>query len=131
MPSRLPSTIPRLVLYTGGPECSLCEVAKAELSKLQKRVRFDVDYWNIRDPPAGSDEREAKKWRRLYQYDIVSDLSVGSPLHDPCGDHIVFRSPRRVKLMIACPSSRRSASAKASHRCPGSATNLAEVAHGE
>jgi hypothetical protein len=31
-----------------------------------------LTYWNIRDPPKEADEREAKKWRRLYQYDIVS-----------------------------------------------------------
>lgn len=70
MPPRSP--IPRLTLYTGGKECSLCEVFKVELVKLQKATPFEVDYWNIRDPPAGSDDKEAKKWRRLYQYDIVS-----------------------------------------------------------
>jgi hypothetical protein len=86
MPPRLP--IPKLTLFTGGKECSLCEVglseakaevkesdnqvAKQELAILRKSTAFDLVYWNIRDPPSGADEWEAKKWRRLYQYDIVS-----------------------------------------------------------
>ncbi|WVF71584.1 hypothetical protein IAT40_006392 [Kwoniella sp. CBS 6097] len=68
MPPRLP--IPRFTLYTGGKECSLCEVAKHELSILRRTTPFDLTLWNIRDPPEGADFKEAKKWRRLYQYDI-------------------------------------------------------------
>ena len=75
MPPRVP--LPRLTLYTGGKECSLCEVAKEELAVLRRTHPFDLEYWNIRSPPVGADEREAKKWRRLYQYDIVS--VSGSP----------------------------------------------------
>lgn len=37
---------------------------------------FQLVLWNIRTPPAGADENEAKKWRRLYQYDIVSVCPV-------------------------------------------------------
>jgi hypothetical protein len=85
MPPRVP--IPRLTLFTGGKECSLCEVcrslsrnvhhiltlqvAKQELAILRKSTAFDLTYWNIRDPPPGADEWEVKKWRRAYQYDIV------------------------------------------------------------
>lgn len=47
------------------------QVAKQELSILRRTTPFDLTYWNIRDPPPGANEREAKKWRRLYQYDIV------------------------------------------------------------
>ncbi|WVQ99293.1 hypothetical protein IAU59_006425 [Kwoniella sp. CBS 9459] len=68
MPPRLP--IPRFTLYTGGKECSLCEVAKHELSVLRRTTPFDLTLWNIRDPPENADVKEAKKWRRLYQYDI-------------------------------------------------------------
>jgi hypothetical protein len=67
----LPKAIPRLTLFTGGKECSLCEVFKVELAQIRKTHPFELDLWNIRDPPSGSDERESKKWRRLYQYDIV------------------------------------------------------------
>ncbi|OCF36742.1 hypothetical protein I316_01338 [Kwoniella heveanensis BCC8398] len=68
MPARLP--IPRFTLYTGGKECSLCEVAKHELSILRRTTPFELTLWNIRDPPENADVKEAKKWRRLYQYDI-------------------------------------------------------------
>ncbi|WWD17409.1 hypothetical protein CI109_101850 [Kwoniella shandongensis] len=69
MPPRIPP-IPRLTLYTGGKECSLCEVAKHELNLLRQTTPFELTLWNIRDPPSGADPKEAKKWRRLYQYDI-------------------------------------------------------------
>ena len=63
--------LPRLTLYTGGKECSLCEVFKQGLETVHKTHPFELDSWNIRDPPIGSSDKEAKKWRRLYQYDIV------------------------------------------------------------
>jgi hypothetical protein len=47
------------------------QVAKQELAVLRRSTPFDLTYWNIRDPPPEVDEWEAKKWRRLYQYDIV------------------------------------------------------------
>ncbi|KAK9894791.1 glutaredoxin 2 [Cystobasidium minutum MCA 4210] len=61
--------LPRLTLYTGGPECSLCEVAKEALMELkQKRgLQFELETLNIREK--GMDP-SLKKWRRLYQYDI-------------------------------------------------------------
>ncbi|WVN88203.1 uncharacterized protein L203_103404 [Cryptococcus depauperatus CBS 7841] len=68
MPSRIP--LPKLTLYTGGKECSLCEIAKEQLSILRRTHPFDLDLFNIRKPLPGVDPREAKKWRRLYQYDI-------------------------------------------------------------
>ena len=68
----MPPRLPRLTLYTGGKECSLCEVFKAELDKIRRTHPFELEYWNIRDPPTGTNERDSKKWRRLYQYDIVS-----------------------------------------------------------
>ncbi|WVR07151.1 hypothetical protein IAU60_004192 [Kwoniella sp. DSM 27419] len=68
MPPRIP--LPRLTLFTGGKECSLCEVAKHELGVLRRTTPFELDLWDIRDPPANVDAKEAKKWRRLYQYDI-------------------------------------------------------------
>ena len=43
---------------------------------LRKSTPFDLTYWNIRDPPAGADEWEVKKWRRAYQYDIVRPLCM-------------------------------------------------------
>jgi hypothetical protein len=47
-------------------------VAKQELAIARKSTEFDLTYWNIRDPPVGADEWEVKKWRRAYQYDVVS-----------------------------------------------------------
>ncbi|KIR74415.1 hypothetical protein I310_02022 [Cryptococcus deuterogattii CA1014] len=63
---RLPLPLPRLTLYTGGKECSLCEVAKEQLALLRKTHPFHLTYFNIRAPPQDVDPREAKKWRRLY-----------------------------------------------------------------
>ncbi|WWC89463.1 uncharacterized protein L201_004387 [Kwoniella dendrophila CBS 6074] len=71
MPPRI--RIPTLTLFTGGKECSLCEVAKQDLANLRRSTPFELNLWNIRDPPSGTDEKEVKKWRRLYQYDIVSE----------------------------------------------------------
>ncbi|WRT66237.1 uncharacterized protein IL334_003190 [Kwoniella shivajii] len=68
MPPRIP--LPRLTLFTGGKECSLCEVAKQDLSVLHRSTPFELTLWNIRDPPLGTNEKDSKKWRRLYQYDI-------------------------------------------------------------
>ncbi|RXK40126.1 hypothetical protein M231_02583 [Tremella mesenterica] len=62
MPPRLP--LPRLTLFTGGKECSLCEVAKQELAILRRTTPFELDTFNIRDPPSSADEKEAKKWPR-------------------------------------------------------------------
>nr|ODN97734.1 hypothetical protein L204_03157 [Cryptococcus depauperatus CBS 7855] len=70
MPSRIP--LPKLTLYTGGKECSLCEIAKEQLSILRRTHPFDLDLFNIRKPLPGVDPREAKKWRRLYQPEEVS-----------------------------------------------------------
>ena len=74
MPTR--PFLPRLTLYTGGKECLLCEVAKSELEAVRQTHPFNLDLWNIRDPPVGADAREAKRWRRLYQYDIVGAAFV-------------------------------------------------------
>ncbi|GAA6008666.1 hypothetical protein JCM11491_003387 [Sporobolomyces phaffii] len=64
--------LPRLTLFTGGPECSLCEVAKEDLKAVQRRAPFELNYYNIRKVP-GEDPDSAydrQTWRRLYQYDI-------------------------------------------------------------
>ncbi|GAA5894893.1 uncharacterized protein JCM6883_002246 [Sporobolomyces salmoneus] len=64
--------LPRLVLFTGGAECSLCEVAKQDLKLVQQRAPFQLSYYNIRKVP-GEDPDSAydrTTWRRLYQYDI-------------------------------------------------------------
>lgn len=50
----------------------MLQVAKVELEKLARTREFELRYWNIRDPPSEASEYDAKKWRRLYQYDIVS-----------------------------------------------------------
>lgn len=65
------------------------KVAKQELAVLRRSTPFDLVYWNIRDPPPEADDWEAKKWRRLYQYDIVSRLShcmlLDYPTHRTAG----------------------------------------------
>ncbi|WVQ72533.1 hypothetical protein IAR50_002090 [Cryptococcus sp. DSM 104548] len=76
MPPRIP--LPRLTLFTGGKECSLCEVAKEQLTLLRQSHPFDITYWNIRSPPLGTEAHEAKKWRRLYQYDIPRQAWEGT-----------------------------------------------------
>ncbi|WVW83763.1 hypothetical protein I302_105784 [Kwoniella bestiolae CBS 10118] len=48
MTPRLPIRLPRLTLFTGGKECSLCEVAKQDLAKLRRSTPFELDLWNIR-----------------------------------------------------------------------------------
>jgi glutaredoxin len=61
-------SLPRLRLYTGGPECSLCEVAKEKLDELRAQApAFELETVNIR---ANRTDKELKKARRLWQYDI-------------------------------------------------------------
>ncbi|GAA5994774.1 hypothetical protein JCM5350_007990 [Sporobolomyces pararoseus] len=64
--------LPRLTLFTGGPECSLCEVAKQDLRKVQQIAPFELNYYNIRKIPGEDPDLayDRTTWRRLYQYDI-------------------------------------------------------------
>ncbi|GAA6005379.1 hypothetical protein JCM10207_002960 [Rhodosporidiobolus poonsookiae] len=70
MPPR-PPRLPTLTLFTGGKECSLCDVAKADLAEVQKQIPFNLRLYNIRRPTGEDpDEYNRTAWRRLYQYDI-------------------------------------------------------------
>ncbi|KAK4051303.1 hypothetical protein OIO90_004784 [Microbotryomycetes sp. JL221] len=71
--------LPHLTLFTGGAECSLCEVAKQDLAIVQRLAPFDLSLYNIRRQ-AGDDPDEWNRtlWRRLYQYDIPV-LHFGRP----------------------------------------------------
>lgn len=90
------SVLPRLRLFTGGPECSLCTTFKQRLDVVRTKVNptdagrrlelkltrslsfplviqvpFELELYNIRkieEDQAAAKER--KKWRRLYMYDI-------------------------------------------------------------
>lgn len=59
MPARLPK-IPRLTLFSG-PNCSLCDIAKAELAKVKDLYHFDLQVINIQD-------RGQETWKRRYVY---------------------------------------------------------------
>ncbi|KAH9048563.1 hypothetical protein EDB84DRAFT_1434212 [Lactarius hengduanensis] len=50
----------RLTLYSG-PNCSLCDVAKAELAKVRQTYQFELDVVNIQDPGQ-------EHWKRKYVY---------------------------------------------------------------
>ncbi|KAF8912121.1 hypothetical protein CPB84DRAFT_1841816 [Gymnopilus junonius] len=52
--------IPRLTLFSG-PNCSLCDTAKAALAKVRLSRPFELDTINIQDP--GQD-----RWKRKYVY---------------------------------------------------------------
>ncbi|KAG8732095.1 hypothetical protein FRC12_019432 [Ceratobasidium sp. 428] len=56
----MPIRLPRLTLFSG-PQCSLCDVAKAELAKLRKEHNFDLTTVNIQDPGQES-------WKQRYVY---------------------------------------------------------------
>jgi len=51
------------------------QVAKTDLAQVRTTHPFNIKIWNIRDPPRDAAEEEVKKWRRLYQYEIVSARS--------------------------------------------------------
>ncbi|KAH9952000.1 hypothetical protein B0H21DRAFT_887736 [Amylocystis lapponica] len=59
MASRIGS-LARLTLYSG-PNCSLCDTAKAELAKLRQRRPFELQTINIQD--AGQE-----RWKKKYVY---------------------------------------------------------------
>lgn len=61
MPPRLPiPRTPRFTLYSG-PNCSLCDVAKEELSKVKQLRPFTLETINIQDPGQ-------ERWKRKYLY---------------------------------------------------------------
>lgn len=63
--------VPRLTLFTSGPSCTLCTVAKADLLALKQQIPFDLTIYDIRRSEAASyDAYEQTVWRRLYQYDV-------------------------------------------------------------
>ncbi|KAI0340032.1 DUF836-domain-containing protein [Trametopsis cervina] len=59
MTARFPR-IPRLTLFSG-PNCSLCDIAKAELAKVRQQRAFELQTVNIQDPGQ-------EKWKRKYVY---------------------------------------------------------------
>lgn len=72
MPPR-PLRLPTLTLFGKTKNCSLCDVAKADLEDVRKVVPF---YWNFYDiakqGPDDDLEYERTAWRRLYQVRLVS-----------------------------------------------------------
>ncbi|PFH51699.1 hypothetical protein AMATHDRAFT_74752 [Amanita thiersii Skay4041] len=52
--------LPRLTLFSG-PNCSLCDVAKAELAKVRQSRPFKLDVINIQD-------QGQEKWKKKYAY---------------------------------------------------------------
>ncbi|KAH6894957.1 hypothetical protein BKA70DRAFT_1199582, partial [Coprinopsis sp. MPI-PUGE-AT-0042] len=52
--------IPRLTLFSG-PNCSLCDTAKAELAKVRQKRAFELDIVNIQ-------EKGQEKWKKEYVY---------------------------------------------------------------
>ncbi|KXN91427.1 hypothetical protein AN958_00689 [Leucoagaricus sp. SymC.cos] len=59
MASRL-LRIPRLTLFSG-PNCSLCDVAKAELARVRQQREFQLETINIQD-------EGQERWKRKYVY---------------------------------------------------------------
>ncbi|KII88161.1 hypothetical protein PLICRDRAFT_175798 [Plicaturopsis crispa FD-325 SS-3] len=57
--SRLPR-IPRLTLFSG-PNCSLCDTAKAELARVRQSRSFELETINIQD-------QGQEKWKKKYVY---------------------------------------------------------------
>lgn len=81
----MPPRLPRLVLFTGGPSCSLCEVAKADLAAVRATTPFHLSFYDIRRPPNPNydpstiEESDRTVWRRLYQVRLVSvQFQVGA-----------------------------------------------------
>ncbi|TFY53834.1 hypothetical protein EVG20_g9952 [Dentipellis fragilis] len=62
----------RLTLYSG-PNCSLCDIAKAELAKVRQTHSFDLDVINIQDPGQ-------ERWKRKYVYWIPALHLNGSEI---------------------------------------------------
>ncbi|BGP29182.1 hypothetical protein JCM10296v2_000920 [Rhodotorula toruloides] len=69
MAARL-TRLPTVTLFTSGPTCSLCEVAKADLAQVQAVQPFHLRLYDIRKRPDDPLEYERTAWRRLYQYDV-------------------------------------------------------------
>ncbi|KAG6873805.1 hypothetical protein C0995_011030 [Termitomyces sp. Mi166 len=59
MAARL-ARLPRLTLFSG-PNCSLCDIAKAELAKVRQTRPFELETINIQDPGQ-------EKWKKKYVY---------------------------------------------------------------
>ncbi|KLT39846.1 hypothetical protein CC85DRAFT_288103 [Cutaneotrichosporon oleaginosum] len=82
----MPPRLPRLTLFTGGKECGLCEVAKANLVAVRHTHPFEIKVWNIREPPADVGAEDVHKWRRAYQYEIVSTNARRAGVKGECDE---------------------------------------------
>lgn len=70
MVALVPKRLPTLTLFTSGPLCSLCDVAKADLADVQKVQPFHLKLYDIRRKLGEQEDREEYErtaWRRLYQ----------------------------------------------------------------
>ncbi|KAJ1303968.1 hypothetical protein OPQ81_008378 [Rhizoctonia solani] len=56
----MPIRLPRLTLFSG-PQCSLCDIAKAELKTLRKEHNFELTTIDIHSPGQ-------ERWKRRYVY---------------------------------------------------------------
>ncbi|KAJ9104430.1 hypothetical protein QFC21_001925 [Naganishia friedmannii] len=62
--------LPKLTLYTGGPECSLCEIMKQDLEVVRFTHAFELEMFNIREPPKDVPEEKANEIAERYKNDI-------------------------------------------------------------
>ncbi|GAA5997131.1 Mgp12p [Rhodotorula paludigena] len=79
--------LPTLTLFGKTKNCSLCDVAKADLEDVRKVVPFHWNFYDIaKQGPDDDLEYERTAWRRLYQYDIpVLHLSADDSLDSLAG----------------------------------------------
>ncbi|GJN87694.1 hypothetical protein Rhopal_000649-T1 [Rhodotorula paludigena] len=82
-----PLRLPTLTLFGKTRNCSLCDVAKADLEDVRKVAPFHWNFYDIAKQGADDDlEYERTAWRRLYQYDIpVLHLSADDSLDSLAG----------------------------------------------
>lgn len=68
--------LPTLTLFTSGPQCSLCEIAKADLAEVQAVEPFHLRLYDIRKQQDDPLEYERTAWRRLYQVRLRTSLAI-------------------------------------------------------
>ncbi|SCZ91937.1 BZ3500_MvSof-1268-A1-R1_Chr5-3g08232 [Microbotryum saponariae] len=68
----MPPKLPHLTLFTSGPQCTLCTVAKDVLAEAQSQSPFHLRVYDIRKTASDTLDQQIERtaWRRLYQYDV-------------------------------------------------------------
>ncbi|KAF9449594.1 hypothetical protein P691DRAFT_790778 [Macrolepiota fuliginosa MF-IS2] len=96
MAARLART-PRLTLFSG-PNCSLCDIAKAELTKVRQRRPFQLETINIQD-------KGQEQWKKKYVYWIPALHLEGKEIAKVVSGAATAANGGHTQAIVTAPTS--------------------------